>query len=217
MFKLPITQKPKFKERDNFMFALFGANRTGKTTLLKALAADWRKSHPGCKVISFDPQHLLQGISDEYILLSEEKTWVSRVLKMRNCLLIIDEFRLLHQDDKSSSDLRSLLAYWAQYNIDIMMTFHSPGLVLTALTYYITHYMVFYTQATKEKFKDKLSNFEIVVNASAFINRYVEQEGLGTYPVFPYVCVNNKTGELTAVNFKQSWVDNYTKTMALSY
>lgn len=198
------------------MFAFFGANRTGKTTLLKALAADWRKSHPGCKVISFDPQHLLQGVSDEFILITEKNTWVDRVLRTRNCLLIIDEFRLLHTAAQSSDHLLKLLALWAQYNIDIMLTFHSPALVLDTLTYYITHYMVFYTQATKQKYQDKLSNFEIVLNASAFVNNYVEQQGtLGNYPIFPYVCVNNKTGELTAVNFKQDWVNNYIRTMSL--
>lgn len=208
------------------MFALFGANRVGKTTLLKNLIREWRKSHIGCPVIGFDPQLAIRyedkngikvptGLLDEVIEINEKNTWVDRVLKKRNCLLVLDEFRLLHPSPQSSDHLLKLLAMWAQYNMDVMMTFHAPSLVLDTLTYYITHYMVFYTQAVKQKFQDKLSNFEIVLNASAFVNKYVEQQGLGEYPIFPYVCVNNKTGDLTAVNFKQEWVNNYIRTMSL--
>ena len=63
------------------------------------------------------------------------------------------------------------------YNIDIIYSCHNPMLVINALTYFTTHYYVFYTNMQEGSWKKKIPNYSLCLAGSSYVNKYVRKHG----------------------------------------
>ena len=121
---------------------------------------------------------------------------------LRNALLILDDYRTLHEQDKAEAWLLYLLQARSEQNIDIMYSIHNPALVINMLTYFTTHYYIFYTQVQEGGWKKKIPNYTTCMAVSNYVNKYVKIYGRGKYPDFPYMIIDNENEEVIAQNMK---------------
>lgn len=205
-------RKRQFGRRPNFLFGFIGHNRTGKTSISIEMAKQWKQSRPDGTVIAFDPQRkfLEQKVKTENGLIdlvdetiyAHDKYWADKVLEERNALLILDDYRLIHPKNIANEGLAKLMTFREEYNIDIIYITHSPALVLNILTYYTTHYFIFFTLSTLGMFEKKIPHYGLCQASVQYINKYVKKHGKGKYPKFPYIVVNTETEELIGYNVK---------------
>ena len=204
----------KKNRRENFMWGFIGHNRTGKTSIAAKYACEWKKSRPEGMVIAFDPQDYFKSINvlvndvdspliDKEIYLYEIDSWYETVIKYKNVLLILDDYRTLHEKNIPDKGWYKLLALRNQRNIDIIWITHTPALILNILTAYTTHYFIFYTMTRKKGFEEKIPHYQLCMAASMYINKYVTQFGKGDYPNFPYIVVDTQNEELISQNIDQ--------------
>jgi hypothetical protein len=192
---------------DNFVFQLIGANHTGKTVLEKRFIADWRSVRSDIvndrndprygqrkyRVIAFDPKLQLRGLADQFI--RPHKHWAVELnnQKIKNCLIVLDDYKTLLPDYKFSAGMFELFASRWHYNIDFLISCHSPGHVIENLITYITKYYIFHTKDI-EKYREKMPDTPQLENIAKTINRYTAIYGLGKHPLdkdfkgqkFPY-------------------------------
>lgn len=187
--------------RENDLIGIIGTNGTGKTSKAVALAESWREANDG-PIMTFDPQFRFTHISDFSINASDE-SYKKEILRLRNGLLIMDDFRILHSKNIAEKWLMDLLQYRRAYNVDIIYIVHSPALVLNALSYYTTKYYVYYTETTLGSWQKKIPNYRICQAASLYINKYVSIKGKGKFPDFPYMMVDNSRRKITGVNINK--------------
>ncbi len=187
--------------RENFLYIFIGHNRTGKSSIARKQVIAWKKANPGKLVICHDPQRRFKGLYDIEIG-PEDLDWAVRLCSMRNCLVVIDDLRVLSDSSHPPKGLKQLMYGRCDWNIDIMCIFHNPSEVLNTLTGFATHYFIFYTNASKGKFEDKLPNYELCLIASDEVNKYVKIFGRGTWPKcdFPYIVVDTEKQKLMAIN-----------------
>ena len=202
--KITTEERDFTQEREVFLWGFIGHNRTGKTSTAVELARNWKEGRPDGTVVAFDPQHKFEDVAD-YFILPSDKDWAYKALDLRNALLILDDYRILHPSDRASQDLLNLLSFRNEYSIDIMYVCHSPALVLNVLTYYTTNYFLFYTQSRMGIFEKKIPNYTICQGASQYVNKYVKTFGKGDYPNFPYVVVDNQEEKIYAINMSNQF------------
>ena len=189
-------------ERLNFLWGFIGTNRTGKSVTALEHAKKWRANRPSShSIIAFDPQRRFRQIADTFIS-PEDHDWAVRLRKHRNCLLILDDYRIINRDARPVKGLADLLYYRSDWNIDIIYICHSPSLILNILTDFTTNYFIFYTESMEDSFKKKIQNYKLCTKANRMINNYVHEHGRGEYPKFPHVVVDCENKELFAVNMK---------------
>ena len=195
------------KERESFCWGFIGDNRTGKSVTAEEIARDWRLSRPNGTIISHDPQKRFKNVTDFYIP-TGKKDWHTECAKQTDCLLILDELRLLHPNPKAEDGLMTLMANRGENNIDIIYIVHNPSLVLELFTYFTGMYFIFYTNSKIGGFQKKIPNYTLAHAASYYINKYVRMYGKGEYPDFPYIIVDTQIEELYAVNMNEEYVLN---------
>lgn len=187
--------------RENEFIQIIGTNGTGKTAKLKELLKKWKEYNTGI-TMGFDPHHELSDELDITIN-PTESNWREQVLRLRDGIIVIDDFKVLHPKNITESWLLNLMQFRRAWNVDIIMVTHSPSLVLTTMCYYITKYYIFYTETTLGSWKKKIPNYTQCQAASLYINKYVSIKGKGKYPDFPFMIVDNKTRKVTGVNIKR--------------
>lgn len=190
-------------KRQNYCMSFIGTNRTGKTSVAKTMAKSWKQQNPGRRVMVFDPQNKFSDIATDFIFLNESRTWGNKILSLRNALLILDDYRLLHHKHQIIEEFAALLNFRSEWNVDIIYICHSPSLVLNTLTYYTSHYFIFYTLAQKDSFERKIPHYELCERAKSYINKYVRVKGRGSYPHFPHMIVDCENGTLLAQNMEK--------------
>ena len=190
--------------RENELIGLIGTNGVGKSTKLKTMAEEWRRNNEG-PIMSCDPHHILTAVTD-FIINAANDDYKKEILNMRNGLILLDDFRILHPKNISEKWLMELLQFRRAYNVDIMYVQHSPSMVLNVLSYYTTKYYVFYTESTLGSWQKKIPNYRQCLAASMYINNYVSIKGKGKYPNFPYIIVDNITRKLTGININKQYV-----------
>lgn len=201
--------------RKNFVWAFIGANGTGKTVTSLEIARAWRKYNPRRKIIAFDPQGILEReiLSAEYgdiTIPRGYKDWAKKLTTeiaphkymYDNYLLFIDDYRMLCTDDRTDSGFLDLLALRRYINCDIILSTHNPSLILERLSYYVTHYSIYFTAAAEGGFDKRTANYANCEKACRLIRQYVIENGMGTYPKFPYALVvaNKKNIEMFNVD-----------------
>lgn len=190
---------------DNFCYVFIGTNKTGKSSVVRKHIKIWKRANPGKQVVAFDPQRMFKGLVDVYIKLDND-LWMEEILDMRNILLVIDDFRKLHDSNHPPKGLRTLLIDFCDYNISIMTIFHNPADVWDLLNSHATHYFIFKTNSKEGKFKEKIPNSSLCIVASYYVNKYVKQFGRGSYKTgedFPHIFIDTDSGKLIAVNMKK--------------
>jgi len=188
--------------RNNFLYGFIGTNRTGKSSVAKFLANSWKAANPGQLVIAHDPQENFIDIADVFIQ-PEDDDWAIKCCGFRNCLIILDDFRLINESARPVEGLSNLLYYRAKWNIDIITIFHNPSLIINAIAHFISHYFIFLTNAQEGSFKNKIPNYSLCIAASEEVNKYVSIFGRGAYPKFPYVVVDCEKQKLVAYNMEK--------------
>jgi hypothetical protein len=192
------------EKRLNFVMGFIGHNRTGKTATAKQIAMHWKQSRPNGRILAFDPQYQFRTIADEIIYGTEVHTWHKKALSYRDSLIIFDDYKALMPGRNAPDGLLELLTMRSHYNIDIIYITHSPSLVLNTLTYYTTHYMIFYTQTSMGGFEKKIPNYLYVQTAINEVNKYVGKYGRGKYPLFPYITFDVQAEKMSAVNMNNA-------------
>lgn len=122
----------------------------------------------------------------------------------RNALLILDDHRILHEEDKARPWIKYLLQQKDGYNIDIIYSCHNPIFVLNAVAAFTTHYYVFYTNMLDGSWKRKIPNYSLCLAGSNYVNKYVRKYGRGTYPNFPFMYIDTENEKLTGINMEKS-------------
>jgi hypothetical protein len=188
--------------RDVFLEGYIGHNRTGKTSLARRKAELWIQNNPNGIVAGFDPQNKFSDLLD-IVIRPADKSYGEKILRLRNALLILDDYRILHPNSKSEPWLLDLMQFRSEYCIDIIYITHNPKLVLETLTYYTTHYYIFYTESRLGSWQDKIPNYIHCQTASMFINKYVSIHGKGSHPNFPHIIVDCLNQKLIAQNIQR--------------
>lgn len=191
-------------ERGNILWGFLGANKFGKSTIVETIAKAWRSSRGSDYiVIGFDPQDMFKGIIDKYIS-PEDKDWCKRVLKYKNALLILDDYRIINPLHTPIDGLSQLMIDRTKLNIDIIYITHNPSLVIELLTYFTDKYFIFYTNSKEGSFQKKIPNYMLCITAANKINSHVqnisEEDYKALYPNFPYCVVDVRRKSITAVN-----------------
>lgn len=192
----------KRSERLNFLWGFIGTNRTGKSTVACRLAETWKESRPNGTIMTFDPQRKFESVTD-FPIEPGDDNWAFECMKLRDALIILDDYRLINRPNVSVPGFLELMHYRSEYNIDIIFICHNPKLVINDLTYYATHYTLFYTQAKEGSFESKIPNYQMVLSASQLVNKYVTMHGRGDYPDFPYVVVDTEKEKIEAYNMSK--------------
>lgn len=188
--------------RENIFAGFIGDTKTGKTTLMYQLAEYWKEKKPKDYIIYGYDHHGNKGnIIDVKIDISDDN-WDEALPNLRNALVILDEKRLLHPEDKMRKNWSALIADFQNRNVDVFYAVHNPKLILERFTYFTTHYYIFKTNSKEGGFKDKIPDYQLAYGASLYINKYTTVYGKGTYPDFPFVEVNRLTGQVNAYNIK---------------
>lgn len=210
-------------ERHNYLWLWIGANTTGKTPTAIKRALAYKKSRPDQKIACFDPRKSIRKIKIKNSRTGQEESLVDHVIEewhtdwaenllgtdkngnkikkpWKDYLLILDDYHMLCKHYKTPQGLRNLLALRVEYNIDVIGITHTPKNILEGIVDYVTDYSIFYNLAKSASFEDKIANYEKCQAGAIVVNEYVNKFGMGKYPVFPYVHVNNKTGKMSYVN-----------------
>lgn len=168
----------------------------------------WKAANPDKIVIGFDPQGHFKELLDVEILLTDEgNNWEEeKVLKYRNALIVLDDYYLIHPKLQASKGLRTIMAFRAQYDYDIIYITHNPALVINFLTFFTTHYYIFLTNAQEGGFRKKIPNYSLCEAASTLINRYVGKFGRGEYPNFHHIVVDTENNKLFTQNCEEAKV-----------
>lgn len=168
-------------------------------------------------VIGFDPQKQFQELLDVEIDIKDAakvKNWANFINEndYRNCLIILDEFRVINPSHQPSAGLIELLSMRTERNLDIFVIIHSPSLTTNLLPIYITHYYMFNTQTVSDSFDKKIPNYEILATGLNVINEHciknqvyssINNYGKDFYPYFPYVVYDLKENKLFKINFNK--------------
>lgn len=193
--------------RDRFFYIFIGGNRTGKSVTARKHIFAWKKANPNRLVVGYDPQHRFSDLLD-VIIDSENEDWCLELHKYRNCLIVIDEFRELHESNIPVKGLKKLLYNRDEWGLDFITIFHTPSLVLTFLTGYATHYFIFYANVAEGGFKDKIPDYLKVTLASKMVNKYVAKYGKGKFLdskgnidcKFPHMVFDKEKGKISGIN-----------------
>lgn len=193
-----------YKERENFLFAFLGDVKTGKSATIRKLIIAWKKSKPSYyKVIAFDPQKRFQDLAD-YFLSSGDLSWALRLQKFQNCLIILDDYRLINKNPIPIRGLEDLISQRADLNLDIIYATHNPSLVINYLTYFTDRYYIFYTNSKDGQFEKKIPNYSLCVAAARKVNDHVQRFGRGEYPDFPHCIVITEEKKVKAIHMSRN-------------
>jgi hypothetical protein len=194
------------EKRQNFCIGFVGTNRTGKSITARKVADKWKANNPDGTVISFDPQDRFRDITDVFIHVGMSNDEIYNVvLYYEDALIILDDYKLIHPKERSTERwLLELMHFRSEYNIDIIYITHNPSLIVKALTFYTTHYFIFYTQSQMGDWNNKIPNYVLCRTGSKYINHYVKKHGRGEYPNFPHVIAETETERLIAQNMYEN-------------
>lgn len=210
-------------DRHNYLWLWIGANTTGKTPTAIKRAIAYKKSRPDQRIACFDPRKSIRKIRIKNSKTGKEEFLVDRVIEeweidwaedllgtdkkgvqikkpWKDYLLILDDYHMLCKNYKTPQGLRNLLALRVELNIDVIGITHTPKNILEGIADYVTDYSIFYNLSKSASFEDKIANFEKCQAGAIVINEYYNKFRPFNYPVFPYVHVNNKTGQVSYVN-----------------
>ena len=210
-----------------FLWALIGANRTGKTSTETQMIKDWRIGNPRKRVIAHDPHGFLRKAKlVDVNIPTHFKGWAKKICEKTgkefegmggskeftfgDCLLVLDDFRTLHPWHQMQQDVIELLGQRTKMNLDIIYSVWNPINLLDQMAGFTNRYSIFYTMSQQGGFSDKIPNYIPCQKSSRLINKYVTHYGLldkgkELYPdKFPYFLVRDDyETKATAVNVNE--------------
>lgn len=202
--------------RKNFILFMLGHNRTGKSVLAVDLAKAYRdKFGKKKRIIAYDPQSRFSELTDERIEVEDwDKYFDEEGKKMliHDTLFILDDYRGLMMRDTLDPTFLKMLMLRNEYGLDFIFVIHSPKLIIERISYYITHFALFYTSGDSDAFKkaQKVQNIETVAQCREFVNRYVKTHGRGTYEEgknFPFAFIDTEQEKISLINMPKAVVN----------
>lgn len=206
LFDKTILKKPAIESRDNILYGFMGDNNTGKSVVLSRRAKVWRDNRDSeYKIIAHDPQGRFQ-FADYFIDIADDR-WAERLIGWKNILLILDDFKLINENPTPMKGLNRVFIDRFKNNVDMMYSCHNPKQVLNSMTYYTSHYHIFYGNYKERDFQEKIPNYNFAIAAAIEVNNYVHRFGRGSWPEcdFPYVVLNNEKRSLTGFNMNKQF------------
>jgi hypothetical protein len=196
----------KLDFRNNFCLFMIGHNRTGKSVMAKDIAVSYRnKFKKKKKIICYDPQNRFEDVRDDRIISEDWGQYFDETeekLLISDTLFILDDYRGLMMNDRLDNLFLKMLMLRNEYGLDFLFIVHSPKLIIERISYYITHFALFYISGSDDNFKksQKIQSVETVAQCSDLVNRYVREHDRGTYE--------------TNKNFKFAWIDTEEETVS---
>lgn len=193
------------KYRNNFCLFMIGHNRTGKSVIAKDIAVSYKSKFKNKKkIIAYDPQDRFGDVRDSRIISEDWSEYFDETgekLLIHDTLFILDDYRGLMMNDKLDNLFLKMLMLRNEYGLDFLFIVHSPKLIIERISYYITHFALFYISGSDDNFKksQKIQSVETIAQCSEMVNRYVREHDRGTYE-------DNK-------NFKFAWIDTEEETV----
>ena len=200
--------------RNNFIVFFLGHNRTGKSVMALEMAKSYRKKFgKKKKIISYDPQSRFKDISDDIIYKEEWEQYFDDNGKptISDTLFILDDYRGLMPRDTLNDWFLKLLMQRNEYGLDFIFIIHSPKLIIERISYYITHFALFYTAGDEDGFRTakKMPSVGDVAQCSQFVNKYVKEHGRGEYKdlSFPFAFIDTESESIKLINMDKAKVD----------
>lgn len=201
--------------RSNFILFMLGHNRTGKSVVAKDLAISYRKKFGKKKnIIAYDPQSRFKDITDSNIMSEKWEEYFDESgekLLINDTLFILDDYRGLMTRDTLDPFFLKMLMLRNEYGLDFIFVIHSPKLIIERISYYITHFALFYTSGDANAFKkaDKVQSIETISQCRDFVNKYVKANGRGEYKdrSFPYAFIDTENEKIQLINFDKAEVN----------
>ena len=193
--------------RENIFAGFVGETKSGKTTLMFEFAKVWKSSKPkNYLVYGFDVHGNKGDIIDVKIDIANEN-WREDLPKLRNSLIILDELRILHPEDKTAKEFKELCSSFQNRNNDIFYAVHNPKLILELFTYYTTQYYIFKTK--KMSYMSNEGNTKVeydITNEILYIN---VNDTVNKGDIFRYNDINKPKLEIDNQNKNKYYI--YTK------
>lgn len=213
-------------KRDNHIDGFIGAKKCGKSSTMRSRAEVWRKTHDSSfKIYGYDPQNVfgkknnvdgstsIQLIEKSNTIDPENKEWATELLTLRNCLVILDEIRILipHKAHPPKGFL-NFLSQSSFNNVDIMYSLHNPSQLPTICADFTNFYFIFITYSKEGSFETSIPNsYKCNIGARA-VNDYVMNNGRGKHRLdgeycgqgFPYIVFDVEKQTLKSVNFNKN-------------
>lgn len=221
----PINNLPLNQRRLVFIKMFIGYNNTGKSSMAEYYASSFYVNNPHSVIGGYDPQFKFQYLlTPEYILTANDghaKGWWKRISRLRNYMLVFDDYRGFNTHDRPSRDMYELMEKRYQNGIDMIFICHNPKFVLAGLTAYISEYHIFYTMGQDSNFEDQIPNYEHCQRAAKLMRQYVrdypdviDNPDQFFDPVFfkhrfPHIIVDNIKGTLKPQFLKPEWIKKY--------
>jgi hypothetical protein len=163
------------KKRNAFLTIFLGHNRVGKTTVARRLALAYRKANPSNVIYRFDPQNKFSDIPGTVAIVDNDWEYM---LNKKDCLIILDDYRMLLSDDKLDKNFLRLLALRDEHGIDIILITHHPDLIHQRISYYTTELFIFYCNKSDDTSSStKLCNSGRVLGLIDDVNKYCHDRG----------------------------------------
>lgn len=162
-------------KRNAKLTIMLGHNRTGKTTVAKKLAVAYREENPNNPIYRFDPQNKFGDIKNTTRIGDNEWEFF---LSKKDCLIILDDYRMLLSDDKLDKNFLRLLALRDEHGIDIILITHHPDLIHQRISYYTTELFLFYCNVSDDlSTSKKLANGTEVMELIQRVNKFCNEHG----------------------------------------
>jgi len=215
--------------RQPFVMFMIGHNRTGKTVLALDFIKAYKNKFPKKEVIAFDPQSRIKNaqLGDHYI---QKEDWAkyfdpSGELLIHDKLFVLDDYKALMDSDRTDPDFLRMLMLRNEKGLDFLFITHSPKLIVERISYYITHYALFYTYGDSDAFKSskKVQNIETIAQCREFINAYVKKHDRGSYyekdengndtskvvKSFPFAFIDTEEEVISLINMPKADINNH--------
>lgn len=169
--------------RPNEFIYLIGLNGTGKSTTTHELIQIALRGNPNLKLKKFDP-HFQFTMYPGSVINAEDKDWAERLNdfetegqyrghpKVRNTLLVMDDWKILHEGNFMPKGFKTFLINRRIHGNEIIVSVHSPNDVLEGTKNFVTKYYFFHTKARESVFRERLAQPEYCVFCSNIVNNY---------------------------------------------
>jgi hypothetical protein len=166
------------------LITLIGTNRVGKTSKAREIIKGYKKENPKNEVITFDPQRHFEDLKDSNVLRDD----LAYLSDKKDFLLVLDDYRMMLPGDQTPDDLMALLALRDEYGIDIILIVHHPDLIHQKVSYYITHYILYFANMSEEIGNSKkLMHGKRVIYMLNILEDHTRDHGKGQFPCFNYI------------------------------
>lgn len=205
MAKVNLYNLKKEEKRDSYLIGFIGYNRTGKTTIMRDVIKEYKKSYPHNEIIAYDPQNRFIDVANDKII--DEKD-IYNILEKRDCLIILDDYDSLIQGNQVKGSFKQLLQLRVEYGFDIFFATHHINFIKQGMSPFISHLYLFFTNVTEKiiGIDRKVPNGKLIEFLAHESYKEGQLKGKGTFEDknFKYIVYDNQQGKFKRFNFEST-------------